>query len=144
MAALAIGWIRSGRDGTYPFLQVGAAMVAAFLLFSKVHSPQYTLWILPFFALTTVNVAWWVAYTVVDLAVYIGVFRWFFDFLYRGEDFTFFKKLMIAGVWARAGLLVLLFVAFLLARRPEPQPQESAESPSSLSPRPLAEKPASA
>jgi uncharacterized membrane protein len=116
VVALAIGWWRSRGDGTYPFLQVSAALVATFMLFGKVHSPQYTLWILPFFALTSVSIGWWIAYSVVDLAVYIGVFRWFYDFSYRGQDFTFFKKLMIAGVWGRALLLAALYALFLWAR----------------------------
>ena len=121
LAALSVGWVRS-RDGRpYPFVEVSAALVAAFLLFSKVHSPQYALWILPFFALTTVSLGWWVAYSAVDLAVYVGVFRWFYDYSYLGEDFTFFKKLMIAGVWSRAALLAVIFIVFLRARRAEPE-----------------------
>ena len=121
LVALAVGWRRS-RDGrAYPFLEVSAALVTAFLLFGKVHSPQYTLWLLPFFVLTSVSVGWWIAYSLADLAVYVGVFRWFYDFSYEGQDFTFFKKLMIAGVWGRAALLAILFVVFLRARRSAPQ-----------------------
>ena len=116
IAALAVGWVRAGREGIFPFIGVAAAMVAAFLLFGKVHSPQYTLWLLPFFVLCAIPVAWWVAYALVDLAVYVGVFRWFYDFLYEGQDFTFFKKLMIAGVWGRAALCLLLFFVFLRSR----------------------------
>ncbi len=128
--ALGVGWFRSRGGERYPFLEVGAAMVAAFLLFSKVHSPQYTLWILPFFVLTRVSVGWWVAYSLVDAAVYLGVFRWFYDFIYLGRDFTFFKKLMIGGVWGRAALLAALFAAFLLSRgEPEPVPAEARTDP---------------
>ena len=114
--ATAYGWARARREGVFPFLQVGAALVATFMLWNKVHSPQYTLWILPFFALLRVRLAWWFAYTVVDLMVYVGVFRWFYDFLYRNQDFTLAKKMMIAGVWGRALLLALLLVVFLRAR----------------------------
>lgn len=116
LGALAVGWVRSRAGAAYPFLQVSAAIVAAFLLFSKVHSPQYTLWILPFFVLTSVSIGWWIAYSVVDLAVYVGVFRWFYDFSFEGQDFTFFKKLMIGGVWGRALLLAALYFVFLRAR----------------------------
>lgn len=116
VVALATGWLRSARGAAFPFIPVAAAMVAAFLLLGKVHSPQYTLWLLPFFALVAVSVRWWIAYAIVDLAVYVGVFRWFYDFLYEGRDFTFFKKLMIAGVWGRAALCLALFVVFLRAK----------------------------
>lgn len=116
IAALAVGWRRAQRDGVYPFLEVGGALVAAFLLFSKVHSPQYTLWLLPFLVMTRVHIGWWIAYSLVDLFVYVGVFRWFYDTIYENQDFTFFKKMMIAGVWGRAVLLLVLYVVFLQVR----------------------------
>lgn len=119
VAALVVGWLRS-RGRPYPFVEVSAALVTAFLLFGKVHSPQYTLWLLPFFVLTAVSIGWWIAYSLVDLAVYVGVFRWFYDYAYEGEDFTFFKKLMISGVWGRAALLAVLFVVFLRSRSAAP------------------------
>jgi hypothetical protein len=112
----AYGWARARREGVFPFLQVGAALIASFMLWNKVHSPQYTLWILPFFVLLGVRLVWWFAYTVVDMMVYVGVFRWFFDFLYRNQDFTFAKKMMIAGVWGRAALLAFLVIVFLRSR----------------------------
>jgi uncharacterized membrane protein len=115
-SAIAYGWVRARREQVFPFLQVGGALVASFMLWNKVHSPQYSLWILPFFALLSVRLAWWFAYAVVDLMVYVGVFRWFFDFLYRSQDFTFAKKVMIAGVWSRALLLALLVLVFLRSR----------------------------
>jgi uncharacterized membrane protein len=132
--ATAYGWARARREGVFPFLQVGGALIASFMLWNKVHSPQYTLWILPFFALLGVRLVWWFAYTVVDLMVYVGVFRWFYDFLYRNQDFTLAKKMMIAGVWGRALLLALLVVVFLRARpslvsgRRGVEPQASVQS----------------
>ncbi|HEX2295642.1 MAG TPA: glycosyltransferase 87 family protein, partial [Actinomycetota bacterium] len=47
--ALAYGWWRSRAEGEFPFLQVCGAVLAAFMLWNKVHSPQYALWMLPFF-----------------------------------------------------------------------------------------------
>jgi uncharacterized membrane protein len=116
LAALGVGWMQARKRGSYPFVQVSAAMLAAFLLFNKVHSPQYTLWILPFFVLLDVAVWWWIAYALADLMVYVGIFRWFYDFVYRGLDLTLAKRLLIAGVWSRAVLLLLLFAVFLMAR----------------------------
>lgn len=120
VGALAYGWWRGRRDGVYPFLGVCGALLAAFLLWNKVHSPQYALWLLPFFALLRVNVVWWALYAVADAATYYGVFQWFYD-QSLGRDFTPAKKAMIAGVWGRALLLALLFGLFLRARGAEPE-----------------------
>lgn len=133
VAALGFGWWRARRDGDYPFLQVCGALLAAFLLWNKVHSPQYALWILPFFALLRVNVVWWVLYAIVDGATYYGIFQWFYD-LSQGRDFTIAKKMMIGGVWGRALLLLLLFVVFLRARAstspaPAPAPEANMSHP---------------
>ena len=127
-AALAFGWWRARRDGDYPFLQVCAALLAGFLLWNKVHSPQYALWILPFFALVRLSFVWWALYAIADAATYYGVFQWFFD-LSQGRDFTAAKKAMIGGVWGRAVLLLVLFVLFLRGRAapvPEPEPADEA------------------
>ena len=117
-AAVVIGWRRAVvRDEDYPFLQVSGAALVAFLLWNKVHSPQYALWLLPFFALLRVNVGWWVAYSLADLAVYAGIFRWFYDYA-SSEDIaesTGAKNLVLAGIWARAILLLALYVVFLKA-----------------------------
>jgi uncharacterized membrane protein len=117
MAALAIGWWLGRQRGRFPVVQVSAALLIAFLLWNKVHSPQYALWLLPFFALTSLHIGWWIAYSVVDLAVYVGVFRYFYDYTILNElGETPMRGLMIFGVWARAGLLLALFVAVLWVR----------------------------
>ena len=115
-AILSIGWIRARREGGFPFVQVCAAMLATFLIFNKVHSPQYALWILPFFALVRVHFLWWVAYSIIDLLVYVSIFRWFYDFGYRNIEVGMWKRWLIAGVWGRAVLLLVLTGLFLVAR----------------------------
>ena len=124
VGALAAGWVLAARRGAYPFLEVAGSMLAAFLLWNKVHSPQYTLWILPFFVVLRVHVAWWFAYALADLAVYVGVFRWFHSFgdPVPGES-QFYENLMNGGVWARAALLLALTVVFLRARAAGPEPE---------------------
>ncbi len=116
--AIFYGWDRARKEGTFPVLQVAGALLVAFMLWNKVHSPQYTLWLLPFFVLIRVNVGWWIAYTVVDTVAYVGIFRWFYDFSYLGTGMssTTAKEAMVYAVWTRAALLVVLLVVFLRAR----------------------------
>ncbi|CAN5265639.1 glycosyltransferase family 87 protein [soil metagenome] len=115
LALLVWGWtITRGAPG-FPWLQVSAASLAAFLLWNKVHSPQFVLWLLPFFALLRVRLRWWAVYSVVDLVLYVGIFRWFYDFAYLGLDVTLAKVALISAVWARAVLLAMLIVVFMRA-----------------------------
>jgi uncharacterized membrane protein len=121
VTALAIGWWRGKRVGRYPVVAVSAALLAAFLLFNKVHSPQYALWIMLFFVLLRVPLAWWAGYAAVDLAVYIGVFRFFHQSCATNNCQLFdhptgWQQLMTAGVFLRAFMLVALFAVFLLSR----------------------------
>lgn len=109
-----IGWREYRRSGTYPWIQVSAAMLCGFLLLHKVHSPQYTLWLLPFFVLVSVRWGWVVAYLLADAAMGIGVFRWMYTGSGLGGGFE--AQAVVIGVWGRAALLVGLYVAFLSAR----------------------------
>ena len=126
-----IGWRRSQRTGTYPWVQVSAAMMCGFLLLHKVHSPQYTLWLLPFLVLVAVPWGWVAAYLVADAAMGIGIFRWFALNMSgepNGIHDGFTAQALMIGVWGRAALLVGLFVAFLNARS-SVDPELSAVAP---------------
>ncbi|WP_425359130.1 glycosyltransferase family 87 protein [Actinoalloteichus spitiensis] len=125
-----LGWRRFQREGTYPWIAVSAAMLCGFLLLHKVHSPQYTLWLLPFFVLMRVRWQWIAAYFVADLAMGIGIFRWYYittwglpPTIYDG----FAPQAVMIGVWGRAALLLALFFVFLNSRstvdgEPAPRP----------------------
>jgi uncharacterized membrane protein len=134
--AVAVGWWRYRREGTYPWVGVSAAMLCGFLLLHKVHSPQYTLWLLPFFVLVQVPWSLVVAYLLADLAMGIGIFRWYYQIhsgLPSGIYDGFAAQAVTIGVWGRAALLVALFVVFLrvpdrLAAGPAPRRTPQAES----------------
>lgn len=128
--ALWLGWRRYGRDGTYPWLMVSAAMLCGFLLLHKVHSPQYTLWLIPFLVLLRVPWTLVGAYLLADLAMGIGVFR-YFAALASGNDASTEELVVEFGVWGRAVLLVVFFVLFLRAdpRTPAPDPASPAPEP---------------
>lgn len=127
--ALTLGWLRYGNGRPYPWLPVCAAMVCGYLLFNKVHSPQFVLWLLPFFVLLRIRPGWILAYFLADAAIGIGFFRWQY-LIGSGAPTDAYNALspqfVLIGVWGRAALLVALFVVFLRAE--QVRPPGSAES----------------
>lgn len=69
---VAHGVRRFRRDGTFPFLQTSFALVIVFVLCAKAFSPQYALWLLPFFALVRVRRELWVSFVGVNVALWIS------------------------------------------------------------------------
>jgi hypothetical protein len=139
---MAVGWWRWRRSGSYPWLAVSAAMLCGFLLLHKVHSPQYTLWLVPFFVLLAVPWRWVLAYMVVDICMDVGVFRWFYAMKLHGNDIGgnvsagLAAQLVALGVWGRAALLAVLFVVVLAGRdrlaaqgTPTPSKPEAVPAP---------------
>ncbi|MFC9515530.1 glycosyltransferase 87 family protein [Nocardiaceae bacterium NPDC056970] len=112
--ALWLGWRRYGREGVYPWIGVSASMLCAFVLLHKVHSPQYTLWLLPFLVLLRIPWSLVGTYLVADAVLGIAVFRWF-DALATDSDGDAAKFLVELGVWSQAALLVVFFVLFTRA-----------------------------
>ena len=113
--ACAVGWLRAGREGGFPFVQVCGALLVAFMVTGKAHSPQYALWLLPFFCLVRLRWGWFAAYLALDAVFYVGLFRWFFD-LSRGIGYGLPYQAVVIGVWGRAVVLSLLYVVLLRSR----------------------------
>jgi uncharacterized membrane protein len=117
--ACVVGWRVFLHRGTFPWIQVSAAVLCGFLLLHKVHSPQYVLWLMPFFVLVSLRWGWIVAYLVADAAMGISIFRWLYLLnTNQPSDIAdgFTAQALMIGVWGRAALLIGLFVAFLAAR----------------------------
>lgn len=126
VVVLAYAWDKGRREAAYPFLQVCAAFLSAFMLWNKVFSPQYMLWLVPFFVVLNVHLLWWVAFIVIDAISYSSIFRWLYDISYLGVDDTVAKSAMITGIWARAVLLAALIVVFLRSRAaPTPESDDA-------------------
>ncbi|MBO0854419.1 MAG: DUF2029 domain-containing protein [Nocardia sp.] len=119
--AIWLGWKRFPVLGYYPWVGAGGAMLCGFLLFHKVHSPQYSLWLLPLFIVLEVPWTAVAAYLLADLALGVGVFRYFYA-LGSGASTDVYEKLVQFGVWGRASLLVLFFFAFIRATPRGSQP----------------------
>ena len=132
LLACALGFLRLRRDKGYPWLQVCAAMVCGYLLFNKVHSPQFALWLLPFFVLLRIRAGWILAYFVADAAIGIGFFRWQYligSGMPSGSYDALSPQLVLIGVWGRAALLIALAVVFLRARVVEVPARRPSELP---------------
>jgi uncharacterized membrane protein len=130
--ACVLGWRMFVRRGTFPWIQVSAAMLCGFLLLHRVHSPQYVLWLMPFFVLVSVRWGWIVAYLTADVAMGISIFRWLY-LVNTGQPSGiadgFTAQALMIGVWGRAALLAGLFVAFLAARSPVDDDEETGPVP---------------
>jgi len=112
------------RKRARPFA-LGFGILVAFLLTAKVFSPQYALWLLPFFVL--LRLPWWsyMAFAVTDAAVWFSVSAFFLAIQYNvGDPATRLNVLEIA-VWARYAVLLMLLVLSRhtteLVRDPGPQ-----------------------
>ncbi|HEX5404038.1 MAG TPA: hypothetical protein VFX16_17260 [Pseudonocardiaceae bacterium] len=116
VVACVLGWVRYRREGTYPWVAVSAAMLCGFLLFHKVHSPQYTLWLVPMFAMVRVKWVWIILYYLADVAMGVGIFRYYYAITYH-RPYGIYDGLAAqatsVGVWGRAALLAVLFFMFL-------------------------------
>ena len=120
VVAVYFGWRQYNRTGLYPWIGVSAAMLAGFMVFHKVHSPQYTLWILPFFVLLRVRWPVIVAYLIADFILDTTIFR-LFGIYVSGEPMKWWVMAGVnVGVWVHAVLLVYLIGAFVSAGLREP------------------------
>jgi uncharacterized membrane protein len=112
-----IGWYRAQTNGAFPFLAVAAASLCLTLLWQKVYSPQYILWVLPMLALLQFP-NWLVAtFLAIDLMLWLAVFA----VGYPGIDLHTSRQIIALGVWARA-LGYAMIAAHALRLPPPPAP----------------------
>jgi uncharacterized membrane protein len=71
-------WIwKQHREPAFARWSLTFPMLVLFLLSNKVYSPQYGLWLLPFFALGAVDLRTFVAFEAADVAVFVIRFSYF-------------------------------------------------------------------
>ncbi len=81
--ALFVGWVaivwvlKARREPGFPRWTLGFPILVIFLLTNKVYSPQFSLWLLPWFALAFPRLGWFVAFEIADVAVFVTRFSWF-------------------------------------------------------------------
>ena len=90
---------------------IGAVAVGVFLLTNKVYSPNYDLWLVPFFVLLPVRRRLWLAFCAADLAVFVVVFGRIHGVFPR----AFAADVVPYVVFVRA-LVVITFIGFAIGR----------------------------
>lgn len=118
-------WARRRRAPDFPRWTLAFPLVVAFLLTNKVYSAQYSLWLLPWFALVLPNLRLFVAFEVADISVFLTQFTWFGTLLRdQGEPgFAGFTGPPLGALelalLVRAIVLILCLAAWVLNRNEE-------------------------
>jgi uncharacterized membrane protein len=117
--AVTLWTVKSAREPDFPAWSFALPLVIAFLITNKVYSPQYSLWLLPLFALSLPNVRLFMAFELADVAVYYTRFRWFGGLqveenapIDEGLPAWAFKAALVI----RMAILVAALVAWVLSR----------------------------
>lgn len=130
LAVVALAWaVRRARDPGFPRWTLGFPILVAFLLTDKVYSPQYGLWLVPWFALVLPSPWLFGAFEVADVAVFFTRFSWFGTLAAAGGDPAFagyhgatLRQFQIALV-VRAAVLLVCLGAWALRGRHAPGTQ---------------------
>lgn len=72
--------LKRRRDPRFERWTFGLAILIVFLLTNKVYSPQYGLWLLPWFALVLPKPIPFAAFSIADTAVFVTRFSWFAEY----------------------------------------------------------------
>ncbi|MDP9330982.1 MAG: glycosyltransferase 87 family protein [Actinomycetota bacterium] len=120
---VAVVWaVKSLRHPDFPRWSLGFPILVLFLLTNKVYSPQYGLWLLPWFVLALPNVWTWAAFAVADVSVFVTRFHWFHKAILFDPGWRRFE----VSIWARAAVLVAAVLIWLI-RKPQPLPVEELD-----------------
>ena len=113
-AALVLVWVlRARRSPDFPRWTVGFPLIALFLMTNKVYSPQYGLWLLPWFAVALPGLRRFVVFEVADVAVFVTRFWWFGKLQGDwGTPQTWFEAMVVVRA------LVLLWCVVAWVREP--------------------------
>lgn len=117
----AVWWLKRWREPGFPRWTFGLPLLILFLLTSKVYSPQYGVWLLPWFALALPDWRLFAVFEAADIAVFASRFLFFADLdgLEGGRPFWQFE----VAILVRAAILLACLVVWVLRRRePEPEP----------------------
>lgn len=108
---------KAARDPGFPRWTLGLPILILFLLTNKVYSPQYGLWLLPWFALALPDLRLFALFQAADVAVFVTRFSWFGRLSeFGGLPIGAFEL----AVLIRAAILVVCVVAWVRRRETAP------------------------
>lgn len=111
------GWRRRHGPGGLPALHVCLGIVAAFLVTSKIYSPQFGLWLAPLLALLAVPWHQVAAFLIADLGVFVSRFHFYIEDV---DVHSGWASAFEFSVWARAAALLAIIWWSSRSERPEP------------------------
>lgn len=94
----------SRRERIRPYA-LAFGLLIVFLLTSKVYSPQFALWLLPFFVLVRMPWQSFVAFALTDVAVWVAISSFFLAEQYGAGDPALRLTLVEVAVWVRYAVL---------------------------------------
>lgn len=115
LGALVLISVLATRRHLDPFA-IGAAVTGAFLLTNKIYSPNYDLWIVPFFVLLPIARRVWIGFCASALAIFVLVF----GFLHGQWSAGVVDALLLVPVTVRALAIVAVILTALQVRSPLP------------------------
>ena len=128
---LWVGWRRRDEPGGYPVVPTGLAIIASFMVLSKVHSPQYALWVMPLIVMVDIPWRQVLAYLASDAVLFVSGWWWYT----KPDPFVppapLAEKIFVLAVFARSiALIVIAVQATLRGRRLEPAAPDAGARPS--------------
>ncbi len=113
--------IKARRQPGFPRWTLGFPLIVLFLLTNKVYSPQYSVWLLPWFALALPHLRLFLLFEAADMAVFVTRFSWFglLDGHHNGFAGSPLGAFEVA-IFVRAVVLTICVIAWIRSREPAP------------------------
>ena len=108
-----VWWLKRRVDPGFARWTAAFPVLVLFLLSNKVYSPQYSLWLLPLFALALPDLLLFLLFSATEVAVFFSRFSWFAA--YSGGSGVKIEAFE-AAVIARAIVLIACLVAWITTR----------------------------
>ena len=108
-----VWWLKRRVDPGFARWTAAFPVLVLFLLSNKVYSPQYSLWLLPLFALALPDLLLFLLFSATEVAVFFSRFSWFAA--YSGGSGVKIEAFE-AAVIARVIVLIACLVAWITTR----------------------------